>query len=64
MKWSYLLGCKVRVDLEVMTMKGYFTFPRSPEVKFHYQMQSTVISRTPPFGSGSYLSAGDTDNIF
>ena len=27
-------------------MKGYFTFPKSPELKPHHQMQYSIIPRT------------------
>ena len=43
------------VDLGLMAMKGYFTLPRSPEMESHYQMQLSVIPRTP-FSDGGLTS--------
>ena len=40
-----VLQLQVRVDLGVMAMKGYSTFPRSPKLEPHHQMQFSVISR-------------------
>ena len=34
---------RVRVDLGVMTIKGYSTLPKSPELEPNYQMQFSVI---------------------
>ena len=36
----------VRVDLEVMAIKGYFALPRSSELQPHYKAQFSVIPRT------------------
>ena len=45
--WEPVLTVWVRVDLGVMTMKGYSTFPRSPELEPHHKMQFSVIPKTP-----------------
>ena len=37
----------VRVDLGIMTMKGFFTLSRSPEQEPFHQMQFSGIPRTP-----------------
>ena len=52
-----VLPLKVRVDLGVMAVNGYSTFPYVPEREPHYQMQSTVISRLPFFLEGVLPSA-------
>ena len=44
---------QVRMDLEIMAMKKYSTFPRSLELKPH--QLSTVISRPPFWGWGLTL---------
>ena len=52
---------QVRVDPELMAMKQYYTLPRSQELKFHHQMQFSVISRTlylEGMEGRSYLFAG------
>ena len=38
-----------RVDLRVISMKRYSTLSRSTELELHYQMQFSVISKTPLF---------------
>ena len=43
----------VRVDLEVMAIKGYSTLPKAPELELNHQMQYSIISRTL---GGSYPS--------
>ena len=48
------------VDLGVMVMKGYFTFPRSPKLELYYQKQLGITPRTPLFLRESYPSVGDT----
>ena len=35
-----------RVDMGVMVMKGYSTFPKAPELKLFCQIQSNAIFRT------------------
>ena len=35
------LPLQVRMDLEVMTIKEYFTFPKAPGLEAHHQMQVT-----------------------
>ena len=37
----------IRMDLEVMTLKGYSTHPRSPEMQPNHHMQFRDIPRTP-----------------
>ena len=39
-----VLPLQVRVDLTVMA-KGYSTFPKAPELEFHYQIQFNVIPK-------------------
>ena len=46
-----MLPLRVRVDLGVMAMKGYSTFPRALELEPHHQMQFNVMPRTPIFDS-------------
>ena len=43
-------------DLRGMTMKLYAPFLSSPEVKPHYQMQVSVINRTPLLGDREGLT--------
>ena len=47
-----LLLLQVRVDLGVMAMKEYSTLSRTLEQEPHYQMQFSVIPRTPFFFEG------------
>ena len=35
----------VRMDLEVMAVKGNSTFPRAPELQSHHQMQDTPLQQ-------------------
>ena len=45
---------QVRVELEVVAMKGYSIFPRAPELKRDYQIQSNVLKKrnfTKGFGN-------------
>ena len=41
-----VLPHRVRVDLGVMSMKGYSTFPKAPELEPHHQMGFSIMSRT------------------
>ena len=50
---SKIIPLQVRVDLEIMAMKGYSTLPRSPELEPHHQMHFIVIPRIPQFGRGA-----------
>ena len=45
-----VLPLRVRVYLEVIAMKEYFTLTRSPKMKPRYQMQFSVIPRHPILG--------------
>ena len=47
MEPKQILPSLVSVDLRVMTMKGYFTFPRSTEQEPHYQIPFSVRPKTP-----------------
>ena len=40
---QWVLSLWVRVNLRVMTMKGYFTFPKAPGLEPHHQMQFSII---------------------
>ena len=46
------LTLPVRVDLEVMAMKGHFIIPRSLELEPHLQMQFSTILKIPFFREG------------
>ena len=59
MEPKQILPLQVRVNLGFMPMKGYYTLLRPPELEPHYQMQFSVILRTPLFGMESFLSAKD-----
>ena len=48
----------VHMDLRIIAVKGYFILPRFPELKFHNQMQFSVISETPFFCSAFALCRG------
>ena len=39
-----MLPLQVRVDLGILTMKGYSTFPKTPELELH-QIQLRVIPK-------------------
>ena len=50
-----------KVDLGVMTMIGYSTLPKSLELEHLYQIQFSVIIRTPFFVGGVlFLGRGDS----
>ena len=36
----------IKVDLGVMALKGYLTFPKAPGQEPHHQIQFSVISKT------------------
>ena len=46
MKHKQALPVQVRVELEVIAMKGYSTLNKSPELEPRHQNQSSVIPRT------------------
>ena len=50
---------QVKVDLRVMSVKRYSTLPRALELESHYQIQFSVMLRTPVFEMGFLSSAGD-----
>ena len=54
-----MLPLWVRVDLGVMAMKAYSTFPNASGLELHHQMEFSVISRTliGGVGGGAHLSA-------
>ena len=41
-----MLPLWIRVNLGIMAMKGFFTFPKAPELKLHHFRQFSFISRT------------------
>ena len=41
------LPLRIRVDLDIITLKGYSTFPKSPKPETHHQMLFNVVHRTP-----------------
>ena len=41
-----------QVDHGVIAIKGFLTFPKTPGLKSHHQMQFSVISRTHIGGGG------------
>ena len=41
-----VLTPQIRVNLGVIAIKGYSTFPRAPEIEPHHQVQFSVILRT------------------
>ena len=47
MESQQVLQLQVRVDLGVITIKGYSTLTRAPKVDLNHQMQFNVTSRTP-----------------
>ena len=47
-----------------MAMKEYSTLPRAQELEPHFQVQFSVIPRTPLFGVGFILLQGDTVSIY
>ena len=53
----------LRVDLGVMTIKEYFTFPKSLGQEPHHQMQFSVISQILIVG-GSLNTCKDSVGIF
>ena len=56
---------RVRVELGVMVMEGYFLFTRSPELEHHHQILFNVIPSTFfLFGEESYSPAEDTVSVF
>ena len=55
---------KVRVNLGLMAMKGYPTFPISPKLEIHHQMQFIVITKTPSGGGMGIPLQGDTVSAF
>ena len=44
-------------DVGVMKLKGYFTLARSPELEPRHQVYFCIITRTPFFRRGTYLSS-------
>ena len=42
-----VLPLRIRVDLDIITLKGYSTFPKSPKPETHHQMLFNVVHRTP-----------------
>ena len=65
-KWTYLtnrwnpnrvhLRLQIKADLEIMTMKRYSIFPRSPELESHHQMQfNPILTTTLFFFGGRHL---------
>ena len=52
---KYIQSFLVRVELGVMEMKGFFTFPKASGLEPHHRMQFRVITRT--LVVGWYLSA-------
>ena len=64
MEYYQLLRIWFRVDLGVITMKGYSTLPTSPELKLHYKMQFSHTHYTLFAGGSSYPSGGDTVGAF
>ena len=59
-----LLSLRVRVDLEVIALKGLSTFPKAPALREpHHQEQFSAIWRAPFFGGGSYPPAGGTVSV-
>ena len=48
----------------VMAMKLHSTLPRARKLEPYYQIQFSIIHRTPLFGGFSYLSAKDTVSVF
>ena len=53
MRYKQLLPLWVKVDLEVISKKEYYTFPSSPKLETHFQIQFSIILRTPIL-RGSY----------
>ena len=48
-----------------MAMEGFYTLTRSQKLKSHYQMQVSIISKTPSILEGAYYpSAEDAGNLF
>ena len=39
-----VLPLRIKADMGVMELKGNYTFPKSPELEPHHQMQFIVIS--------------------
>ena len=64
MRPKHLLPLLVSVNLGVMAIKGYYTFPRPPELGSHHQMQFSVILKTLTFRRWSYPSAENTARVF
>ena len=52
------LSLRDRVDLGVMAMKGYYTFPKALGLDTHHQMQFDIIYRTSHWVEKSYPSVG------
>ena len=46
MRPLHVLPLQVRVNLEVMATRGYFTHPKAPELESHHQIQFIFIPRT------------------
>ena len=46
---EHVLPLHVRMDLEIIGIKGYFILLRSPQWELHYQIQFSVISWKPLF---------------
>ena len=53
-----VLSHRVRLNLRVMAMKGYYIFPRAPELEPHDQMHFSVIPRKPFLGEVLLLCKG------
>ena len=52
------------MNLEMMAVKGYSTFPSAPELKAHFKMKFNITPRTLLLVGGVLPSAGDTVNVF
>ena len=53
-----VLPLQVRVDMGLMTIKGYSTFPRSQDLEPHHQMLFNIILRTILFWESMSYPSG------
>ena len=54
----------IKVDLELIAMKGYSTLPRPPELESHHRIHFNVIPKTSLFGGVLLLCQKDAVSIF
>ena len=63
-RWDSLTGTiRVGVELRGIAMKEYSTFPKTPELEPHHQMQFSAISRTTHIQTSAHKNKSICDKI-